>query len=62
MFLCLRAFNLPTDCMEQAACLSEALVLTDHTFNINNWQCQFPLSSLVEVGHSTLQLCSDGSR
>lgn len=36
LFSCLPASNLPTGCIEQAACLFAALVLTDHVFNTDN--------------------------
>lgn len=55
MFLCLPASNFPTKCKEQAACLFEPLELTDHTFNIDNQYCQFPLFPVLNYA---LALCN----
>lgn len=44
VFPSLPASNFSTDHIEKAASLFEALVLTDHSVNIDNWQSQFHMS------------------
>lgn len=61
VFLCLPASTLPTGCVEPAASLYEALVLTTHLTLIMG-SASFHHLSLVEIPHSTLQLCGDGNR